>query len=247
MNTQINSRLQNRLTALKDYAAGYSEQSKTLRRWQDCRYISKHKNPLIKRSSLTRGKNGEYFIDSFAEFAGDFIGECHEINRHLPRGWFADNFVIETINGVVLVIRGRGFKSAGSDKYEDGSKVAFMAGIYWSNADGVTVYPKTFENEFDAARYADQCAERVAEDSREYHAKDQAEQQIDELKQDLHAINKQTLQLIRDIKTGICGQLPESIKRVIETAIKNAVDDKSRLYKRIADLKENYWLSVENW
>jgi len=99
-----------------------------------------------------------FYLDS--DFAPGLRWEwCDEVSgaqiRH--HGWFSDELQDQTIRGFVMRLpRGRGF----------------IAG--WSMGEGMAsnLDYTVWDNEVDAARYADRMAERAAEDQREYEARE---------------------------------------------------------------------------
>jgi len=157
-------------------------------------------------------------------------------------GYYADNFQIELIKPYIVKIKtSRGLFIAPAIAYSDSD----MATIYLSRGQMVEKGGDTEAGAYECARIADSIAEREAERGRDDDAKYQAEQEVENLKDD----NKQALKearaliaAIREQKTigeivgPICDALISDIKAMRQTIRANNC--------RIQALKENYWLSV---
>jgi hypothetical protein len=229
----MNYRLTKRLTALKEYADKYKTD------WRKVKYISAFKNPILKRSSITSDYNrNNWYVDSLDDFAGNVLGDSHELARLDHTGWFADNFQDGLIKGCVLKIR--------SSKHldEDGAHFIYLPATYCTGYDGATVYNDYYYSAKDAALSADSEAEILAENSREEDAKYQAGTEIDDLRIELHELNRSTLSLVKEIKeTG--KTLPQNICSALRSHITLAIKQRQAIFARIAQLQDNYWLSVE--
>jgi hypothetical protein len=73
----------------------------------------------------------------------------------------------------------------------------------------------------------------------------QAEQEIEDLKEGLHALNKKTLILVKEIKTGYSAGLLPATCAAIREVLENAFNRRTEIFNRIDALNDNYWLSTE--
>lgn len=170
---------------------------------------------------------------------GDNIGDAKEFTRLKHSGWYTDNFQDGLVKGAVIAIR------TGAKEDEDGAHFQYMPATYHTDWDGATIYNDFYACKSDAAIAADGYAEREAEVCREDDAKYQAEHQIDALKEELHDLNKSTLAVIKEVKSGFqVGQF-NAICGLIRKSIKTAVERRTEIFEEIEKLEDNYWLSVE--
>jgi len=112
------------------------------------------------------GRSGTTFYlesDFMPDLRWKWCDEAYSRIRH--KGWFCDNYQEETIRGLVMRLpNNRGF----------------LAG--WSMGKGMSSYVDydVFLDEVDAAQCADSMAENAAEREREYQAKWEAEQVLED-------------------------------------------------------------------
>lgn len=225
---------QRRLESLKIKAASYNRAETT---WKQVRTWTKP--DILKKGDLTKSKeNDKWFSYTLYAIPASLVGDSHEIISLDHTGWYADSFQDELIKGCVFAIRNP-HKLNG-----DGGHLFYMPATYYTDFENVTLYNKLYDTAEQAARYADQYAERTAEEERDYHAKDQAEQQIEDLKTEIHQANKDALMLIKEIKAKT---YPEPICSAIRHRLYEFLETRTKAYKRIAKLQDNYWLAVENW
>lgn len=161
-------------------------------------------------------------------------------------GYYADSFQCELIKPYIVRIKtGRGLFIAPAIAYSDSdmATIYLSDGRYCSRDENSQDY---YDTAYQAARWADQYAEKLADDGRECDAQFQAENQIEGFKYDNKAALKAAralIQAIRDqraigrIVTPICDALMAEIKAIRQSIHRNN--------ERIAALKNNYWLSVE--
>lgn len=201
-------------------------------------------SPFKRRSAgnWAPDKRGVYYADSFPDSWRD-CGDAHEVaRRHHSRsidhtGWYADSFQVALIRGRVLQLPA---DKNGTPRY--------VPATYCTDWDGVTLYLGDIcDDELDAARRADRLAEIEAEDSREAHAKDAAEQEIEDLREQVRQTRQKALALLREMrpvrKTGI--QAP-AICEALRASIASHLEDIREARERIEALQENYWLAVES-
>jgi hypothetical protein len=119
-----------------------------------------------------------------------------------------------------------------------------MPATYHTDWDGATIYNEFYDCKSDAANAADGYAERESEDCREDDAKYQAEQRIEDLKTELHDLNKETLALIADVKKQ-SDIFPKTVCDLIRGRIEEAVERRADIFEKIEALEDNYWLAVE--
>jgi hypothetical protein len=150
-------------------------------------------------------------------------------------GYFADNFQSDCIRWCVV-------KIAPANKKHN--RNALYAPItYGTGYDGVTLYLDCVGSQEEAIHWGDSCAEKEADEAREYDAKDQAEQQIETAREGIHSLNVKALGLIRAIKTSdpfkpaICEALRETLSGYLST--------RTEQFKRIATLQDDYWQAVQ--
>jgi hypothetical protein len=198
---------------------------------------NKNKPVALKKSDITRtltDNKSKLFIDSFEKMPGyvDF-DDAHNIANRLPLGWYCDTFQDQTIKAAVISIRHPQKLNPDND-----SHVFYLAGTYSDSYDGATVYTgKLFEDQHNAAHYADSMAEKEAESMREYDEKFQAEQRIEELKADYHSLNVEGLALIKEIKQA-AGNFTPHICTTLKNEIMATVREKRQLRKAIKKLIE---------
>jgi len=206
---------------------------------------NKNKPAVLRKSDITRALSDDkskLFVDSFEKMPGyvDF-DDAHNIANRLPLGWFCDAFQDQTIKAAVISIR-----NPQKLNPDSGSHVFYLAGTYSDSYGGVTVYTgKLFEDQNRAAYYADNMAEREAEKEREEDEKFQAEQRIEELKTNYHALNIEGLALIKEIKQA-AGNFTPAICTALKNEIMGTVREKRQLRKAIKKLIEQPWTISES-
>lgn len=209
---------------------------------KDCKTREQYLNYCGVRFSLYKdnknGINGYCFGIDNAPFRK--IGFCDEIRKSIDhRGWFKDNIELATVRGIV-------FRLSSSKRKE-----RFIVGYYQNDNDKVVLnLSKIFDDSDDAALYSDRLTEKFAEESRKYDAKNQAELDIENLREEIHASGKHIIKLIREFKSMTKEvKLNLTVYPVLKDAIcsklRSLLDDRKRAFKRIAALQDNYWLSVE--
>lgn len=199
------------------------------------------KRNIWETPSNARGDKGQIFSDTVDQY-GENIGDAHQVVNLRSTGWFADTYQHDVLRGAVCRMRcPRG--------------TLYIPVTYCTGWDGTTHYladailvPKgAAEDEHeaakkDAARLADGFAESEAEESREFYAKDRADEDIAQARADIHAVNKKALALVKEIKGAeftpdICLALRETLARYME--------ERRILFRLIERRQDNYWSAVE--
>lgn len=187
------------------------------------------------------GIDNEYLYTHRPDTCGlRIVGFSDEINQHIcHKGWFIDSDQIAgTCRGVVYRLPARKGKNL------------FLAGHYQDYSDQLVLFVgQSYEDASDAAKKGDRQAEKYAEKSREFYAKDQAEQQILFLREEIHECGKNILELIKEFKKVTREvKLNLTVYPVLKDAIcfklSSLLRDRRQAFKRIAALQDNYWLSV---
>ena len=225
--------INNATRRLKYYKNMAEKHNKT---WQDSRRWDKPE--FLTKSSVTKSKDGKYYlVDNINELNNVFTDR--DANRILGNtGWYTDNFQDNIMKVGVIEVRTSRMKD------DDGAHKAYMPATYHTDWDGAKVYNKFYDNINEAARYADHYADREAEQCREDDAKYQAEEAIADCRNQIHDINKETLALIKEIKTGYKVGLLEQTCRVVKQSIRDAVLERSKLFEQIKKLEDCYWYAV---
>lgn len=226
-----------RLAAARARAARIKEAHPNLAAHPDWRTLVER--PFTRKcSTISRSKDGrKLYADSFDALGWRYVGASHEIAPNAVRhcGWFADHHQDELIIGAVVQLPAVN----GNPQY--------YAATYCDGCDGITVYLDHWSNEpEDCAYRADQCAEREAEESREYYAKDQAERDIEQAREDIHATNAAALALIREIKAAGATFSP-AICAALRDRLAGYMDERRRQFEIIEKRQADYWTAVEGY
>lgn len=135
------------------------------------------------------------YADSFDALGWRQVGTAEEVSRKEGSrrvehsGWFVDAFCDETVQGFVLQMPGRG----GLPRY--------VAAVQWSGRDGVTVWPnRVTDSPLDAAIWADQEAQKLGEEEREYQAAYEAGRQYAERMAEAREARKERRELRKALK-----------------------------------------------
>ena len=181
-----------------------------------------------------------YYIDSLEATGWRVTGDASDVLRNAGAwraagdcNWYADNDHSETIKSAVLQLPSR-----------DGSPV-YIPATYCTAWDGATCYPlDRYDTPEDAARAAAGYAETEAAESRDYYAKDRAEQDISEAREEIHRINVQALALAREIKQQGRAFSP-AICSALRGQLLEFIADRRAQFRTIAERQANYWSAVE--
>ncbi len=199
---------------------------------------------LSEKSWFPTFKDGKYYSESL-DWIGENIGDAAEHTKLNHTGWYNDSFCNDVIRGAVIKIRCR-------------QGVIYMAATYCTGWDGTTHYandsilvPKGSDEYAhekaiaDVARWADNRAEREAEEARKYDAKNQAENEISSIKDEIKELRSDMIALVRAIREQRqLGMILSPICTRIINDIKSMRRDVSLKFERITDLENNYWLAV---
>jgi hypothetical protein len=164
-------------------------------------------------------------------------GDASDIlnGRNQAKGYYTDNFGDGFYFGFVLQLPARE------------RTPQYIAGVQHNDWDGVTLYPlDASDNVEDAARTADHHAERLAEEAREFDAKEQAEQQkVDarETIEDSRASRRSIVAAMRQARTTSVDT-PRVLCDVLRKELATLKQTSREAYKRIEALTDNYWSSV---
>lgn len=192
-------------------------------------------------SDYTGPKSGRpYYIDSLEATGWRRTGYAADILRNAGGwraadscNWYADTHQGATIKSAVLQLPSR-----------DGSPV-YIPATDCTEWDGATCYPlDQHDTPEAAARAAAGYAETEAEESREYHAKDRAEQDIIEAREEIHRINAQALALAREIKQQGRAFSP-AICSALRGQLLEFVADRREQFRTIAERQADHWSAVQ--
>lgn len=171
------------------------------------------------------------YCDNLDALGWRVVGDSHEVNSWIKHtGWYTDNHQDGKYVGVVLQLPSRN----GVEQ--------FVPAIRHSDWDTATVYLNevTFDKP-SAARWADQNAEREAEESREADAKDSAKQQIAEAREAIHTINKEVLPALKELKGA---NLTPGICSMVRAGITDLLGDRAEQFRTIKKLEDDFWQAV---
>lgn len=189
----------------------------------------------------TGHKSGRpYYIDGLDAMAWRVTGDAADILRNAGGwraadscNWYADNHRDAVIKSAVLQLPSR-----------DGTPV-YIPATYCSDWDGATCWPlDQYDTPEDAARAAAGYADAEAEESREFYAKDAAEQQIEEKRAEIHKTNRAALALIREIKAAGASFTP-AICSALRGQLHDYLNERREAFERIDRLTAEYWEAVQ--
>lgn len=185
----------------------------------------------VKPQYVIRTAGGLLHCDSLDQLGWRIVGDCHKVNSWIKHtGWYSDSSQYGMYVGVVLQLPSRN----GVEQY--------VPAIRHSEYDTGTVYLNEITPEKqDAANWADQNAEREAQESREADAKDQAEQQIAEARDEIHLINRQVLPALKELKGAM---LTPAICSMVRAGITDLLGDRATQFRTIKKLEDDFWQAV---
>jgi hypothetical protein len=244
--SKINYLLQSRLDSIKKNAANYIKgdyaKSYEIARNAQVKYRRKGWNQYDTANHYHEGQLCLESLDSFDSVSIEDIGR----RAFHYSGYYADSFGCELVSAYIVRIKTKkGFFIAPAIAYSDSdmAKIYLSDGQFCSKDENSQDY---YDTAYQAARWADCYAEKLADDGRECDAKFQADEQSEGLRDDNKAALKAAralIQAIRDqraigqIVTPICDALMAEIRSLRRSIRANN--------ERINALKNNYWLSVE--
>jgi hypothetical protein len=213
-------------------------------------YLSPWRDRSFGRESFDDAKKKYWgdtqYVYAFTKLIGDdvrdtgfrFEGWSDEVIRLDHTGWFMDDdcgSLNGTARGFVLMMPAR-----------DG-KPRYFPAIYQSDSGEIMMWPLERDDDpKEVARWADQYAERYAEESREYLEKDRREQKVIECQEDIDGLRKQIAadrikrrQLSAVLRKIRPDYLPGSVvPKVLEEQRQALLTDSKKAYQRIAKLKK---------
>jgi hypothetical protein len=232
---------QNRLNLYRKRAE--ATQNEYYKNWRVCRYGMM--KGYRKQCAEFTHNDGKIYADSL-DVIGCKVADAHEIINLNYTGFFCDSCQSGVIRGAVVKLR-----SARGTHY--------IPATYCTEWDVVTLYISNAENvpkgadecahdnaKREAARSSDHYANREAETARDDDAKFQAEQKIEEYREEITQSRAEVREIVQAIREQ---RQAGAINPVICKALINKIHE-LREYVRdrfanIAELKNNYWLSVD--
>lgn len=175
-------------------------------------------------------RNGKIFVHETTDYA-PIVWDSLTDNKRCT-GYYADNYQDALVCWCVI-------KIAPKQRNRD---VLYAPVTYSSEYEGVTIHVDNAGSLDDAKQWGEQLAEREAEESREYHAKDQAEQRICEERERIHEINQTVIPCLKELRTvtlssAICG--------VLRAKIMDYLSEREACFSRIELFTNDPWKAVE--
>lgn len=235
-----------RLQAARKSAAKWLAENPTYTHYHDwrnnvARPFKRQPSACNWQRDYTGHKSGRpYLIDCLESPGWRVTGDASDVLRNAGAwraadgcNWYADHHYDAVIKSAVLQLPSR-----------DGSPV-YIPATYCSDWDGATCWPlDRYDTPEDAARAAAGYAEREAEESRDYYARDAAEQEIEEKRAEIHETNRAALALIREIKAAGASFTP-AICGALRDQLRDYLHDRRAAFKRIDRLTANHWEAVQ--
>jgi hypothetical protein len=209
-----------------------------------------HKNSVSWSHEKTGVWCGALFSD---RFLGDAV-DAHDVARaeHSrladATGFYADCWCDNVVVPVVVKTRARFCVDRGKHKIT----TAYIPAVRFTDQDGVTSWPGDYmEAQMDAARLAYAYAEKVAEEARDYEARDRAQQEIEErhehIKNTSQDIKSARAELQALKRARVCDGIDTStLRKMLRAQIVTMRSSIKASLKRIQALEDNYWCSVEH-
>lgn len=177
-------------------------------------------------------RDGKIYVHDTADYA-PVVWDSQPDNKRGTTGYYADNCQHTVICWCVIKIAPANRKHA--------REAIYAPVTYGTGYEGVTIHVDHSGSLDDAKRRGEQLAEREADESREYHAKDQAEQRIEEARERIHEINKTVIPCLKELRTvtlssAICG--------VLRSKIMDYLSEREACFSRIDALTNNPWGAV---
>lgn len=240
--------------ALADfYADTYPQASNNAaRNWRDKQKWNKPAILKTSRQSCTYNKEKQlYFVDDIENCPFIYLGDASDHARLDHTGWHADNYYQELIKPAVVAFRDPR-QLIGECEDPNGwtrlTHLQYLPATYRTESDGATIDASCYyETARDAARAADDMAEREAEDSREYCAKDAAELEIEEKRTEIHEINREFLALSAEAKKAKANPYPGHVCAAVREKLADLLANRREAFERIEELKDDFWAAVPNF
>lgn len=171
------------------------------------------------------------YTDSLGTLGWRECGDAHSIITLRHTGWYASCDQHNMIVGCVLQLPARN----GVEQY--------VPATYHSDYDTATISLNEVTSEKgDAARWADQNAEKEAEECREGDAKDAAEQQIAEARAEIHIVNRQVLPALKELKGA---RLTPALCSMVRGGISELLAERRAAFNTIKKLEDDFWQAVQ--
>lgn len=218
-----------RLNKARKSAADYAARNPDHKHYNDWRHWITR---VIKGRNTHRDLENKSLIycNELKDLGWRVVGDAHDIIRLGYTGWYADNHQDGMYVGVVLQLPSRN----GIEQ--------FVPAIRHTDWDTATVYLNEItDDKRQAARWADQNAEREAESSREEDARDSAQQQIAEARDQIHVINRQVLPALKELKGA---NLTAAICSMVRAGITDLLGDRAKQFRTIKKLEDDFWQAV---
>lgn len=174
-------------------------------------------------------RNGKIFVHETTDYAP--IVWDSQIDNMRCTGYYVDNYQDTLVCWCVI-------KIAPKQRNRD---VLYAPVTYSSEYEGVTIHVDNAGSLDDAKQWGEQLAEREAEESREYHAKDQAEQRIEEERERIHEINRTVIPCLRELRTVT---LSSAICSMLRAKIMDYLRERKTCFARIELLTNDPWEAV---
>lgn len=204
-------------------------------------------HPIFSILNNAHGPDGEIYTDSVDQY-GRYLGHAHDVAPRVVdhRGWYVDTHESGLLMGGVAVMRssrGKMYIPVTSSDQWDGATVYLDDAIIIAKGEPDYVHEQAIK---DAARLADRRAEIDAGASREDHAQGLAEQDIEEARSEIHALNRRALALLREIKTQPKGFSP-AICDALRDRVSALLADRAAQFTIINERRDNYWSAVAGY
>ena len=179
-----------------------------------------------------------YYVDTLEAPGLRLVGDASDVLRSAGNwraecDWYADLHQIAVIKSAVLQLPAR-----------DGAP-RYIPATYCTDWDGATCYPLDwYDTKEEAARAAASYAEQDAEQSRDYYARDRAEQDTAEAREGIHRINADALALVREIKKQGRTFSP-AICQALRGHLLELMRDRREQFAIIDARAADYWSAVQ--
>ena len=180
-------------------------------------------------------------IDTLGDYLGDWTQFATYRDMRDNLGFYSDSWCSDVIKG-------------GVEKIRTPRGCLYVPVTYCTGWDGVTYYMADAEivprgatesdhetAQREAANSAYHYAEREADRAREDDAKQRAEDQIADAREEIHEINRNARALLAEIRGR---EFTENVCAALRHRLREYLADRKRLFKLIAERQENYWSAV---
>lgn len=203
-----------------------------------------------------RGAKAMRWIEKPSTCGLRFVGYAHDLATLKHTGWFVDNDQNETVKGVVFQLPSRNGKAIFVSGYEDwnngsadsnGPVCLDFDDIEESDEPAGGNYSddvQNYEAARDAARYADQLAEWIAENEREYQAAWHAGSRFADLGHQIANERKEALELLAERRAARDdGKAFPAICATIRQRVAKLLDDIAGARKQRSKLMQGDYVS----